>query len=281
MYGFLALFMWGVLAALSVFTQAVPPFQLLAICFTIAASLLFFKRLFCRESIFKFTAMTTQQWLVGVGGLFGFHLCYFLALRFAPPIESSLIIYLWPLLLGILVAKKGSKHYALFGGLLGFLGSVLIISQGVQFQVSADQLIGYALALCCALIWAGYSWYFSTSDNSVEDIGWLSLAVAGLSLLCHLMFEETYIPVSGFEYAMLLLIGLGPTGGAFYLWDIGMKRGNPTFLASLSFGTPVISSVALYLFGFADLTLAILIAIALIVSGAIVSNKKGFDDVTP
>jgi drug/metabolite transporter (DMT)-like permease len=276
-YGFLALFMWGVLAALSVFTQAVPPFQLLAFCFTVAAGILFVKRVIYRERVFKLANMSRQQWLVGVGGLFGFHLCYFLALRYAPPIESSLIIYLWPLLLGIMVAKSGTKHYAVLGGLLGFLGSVLIISQGVQLQPSSEQIFGYVLALCCALIWAGYSWYFSTTNNSVEDIGWLSLAVAGISLICHLIFEQTYWPETGFEYFMLVLIGLGPTGGAFYLWDYGMKNGNPSVLASLSFSTPVISSVALYLFGFAELSLAILIAIMLVVTGAVISNKKAVE----
>ena len=28
-------------------------------------------------------------WLVGVGGLFGYHALYFLALRFAPPAEAG------------------------------------------------------------------------------------------------------------------------------------------------------------------------------------------------
>ena len=38
-------------------------------------------------------------WALGIGGLFGYHALYFAALRWAPPAESGLINYLWPLLI--------------------------------------------------------------------------------------------------------------------------------------------------------------------------------------
>ena len=43
-----------------------------------------------------------RAFALGIYGLFGYHVCYFLALRMAPPLEESLINYLWPLLIVVL-----------------------------------------------------------------------------------------------------------------------------------------------------------------------------------
>ena len=273
--GFFAIFMWGMLAALSVFTNRIPPFQLLFICFTIASSLVYVKRAIKREPLIKKPAMDRTQWLVGVTGLFGFHIFYFLALRFAPPIEATLIIYLWPLLLGVLLATKGNKRFAVLGGIIGFCGTVVMIADGLGANQAQSTLavLGYLCALGCALIWTNYSWFLSKSASDVEDISWVALVVAIISLACHLIFESGVWDLTTTELVMVILIGIGPTGGAFYLWDIGMKKGNQSWIASFSFGTPVIASLALFLFGFSDLTLSIVIAASLIVLGAVVSNS--------
>ena len=46
----------------------------------------------------------TRVWLLGVGGLFGYHALYFAALQLAPPAEANLVNYLWPLLIVLLSA---------------------------------------------------------------------------------------------------------------------------------------------------------------------------------
>src|SRR3546814_12691751 len=43
-------------------------------------------------------------WALGVGGLFGYHFFYFVALGNAPAVDASLIAYLWPLLIVIFSA---------------------------------------------------------------------------------------------------------------------------------------------------------------------------------
>ena len=43
--------------------------------------------------------MRPAVWLIGIGGLFGYHFSYFTALRLAPPAQASLIAFLWPLLI--------------------------------------------------------------------------------------------------------------------------------------------------------------------------------------
>ena len=82
--GLTAIVMWSLLAVLTVATGRVPPFQLLAMTFAVGA---------CigpltwpwRRGALRAWRQPALVWLVGVGGLFGYHALYFLALRLAPP----------------------------------------------------------------------------------------------------------------------------------------------------------------------------------------------------
>lgn len=271
--GFLAIIMWGMLAVFSVYTKSVPPFLLLFICFSIAALITVIKRLVLGQSVFMAPKLTRSQWGAGIVGLFGFHFCYFMAIRHAPAIEVSLIGYLWPLLLGIYVARESNRSFAIAGGILGFVGSALLITDGGTVSLNQSHILGYFLAFICALIWSSYSWFLSKSQSNVEDIAWIAGVVAVLSLLSHFLFETGDFEISTLSWLNLVLLGIGPVGGAFYLWDIGMKQGNRQLLASVSFFTPVISSLALYFFGFAQLSASVVISVAMILLGALVSNS--------
>lgn len=270
--GLVAIVMWGVLAVLGVYASSVPPFQLLFICFSVSALLLFIKRMIKREPLLKPPSLTVTQWVVATCGLFGFHFCYFLALRYAPPIEASLIAYLWPLLLGVAVANSHQRVFAIVGGVLGFVGCGILVTGGQSIQFNSEYTLGYGLALTCALIWSAYSWFMAGTKSDVEDIGWISIAVAVLALISHLGLESSEWDLSLAAWVSAILLGLGPVGGAFYLWDIGLKFGDRQLLASLSFATPVFSSIALFLFGISTLSTAITLAIVLIMTGALVSN---------
>src|SRR6516164_7343389 len=79
--GLTAILMWSLLAVMTVATGRIPAFQLAAMTFAIGA------------------LVGSLTWIVGVGGLFGYHALYFLALRLAPPAEAGLLNYLWPLLI--------------------------------------------------------------------------------------------------------------------------------------------------------------------------------------
>nr|WP_236702550.1 EamA family transporter [Thalassomonas actiniarum] len=286
-YGALAIVMWGALALLGVNTKAIPAFQLLFMCFFISALLMFVRRFLIGQPLLCKPAMTLPQWLLGTGALFGFHFCYFIALKHAPAIAVSLICYFWPMLLAILLAGKATRLRALAGGIIGFIGIGFIILGDGEISFNAEFVLGYVLAGACALIWSSYSWYLSRFGGELDNIGWLSLAVALLSLAAHFLLES---PLSGGlssssrvfglwqfdgeQWLGIILLGLGPVGGAFYLWDLGLKKGNSQLLASMSFCSPLISSVLLALAGYNAWSMNILIALALILLGALIANKK-------
>jgi len=273
-YGILAIFMWGTLALLGANTVHIPAFQLLFLCFSISAVLMFVKRIILKNKVFEKPKLNSAQWLVGVSGLFGFHFCYFMALKKAPAIEVSLIAYFWPMLLGLLLSSRDQLLKSIIGSIVGFIGITFIIVGDAGFSFNQEYVQGYGLAFLCALMWAFYSWFQSRSNNSADDIGWLSIAVALLSLIAHFVFESTQWQFSQNQWIAIILLGAGPVGGAFYLWDIGLKNGNKRLLASLSFCTPLISAIILSFAGLNSWSINILISLTLILLGALISNMK-------
>ena len=70
-----------------------------------------------------------------------------------------------------------------------------------------------------------------------------------------------------------MALGIGPVGAAFYLWDVGVKRGDIRLLGVASYATPVLSTLILVLAGYADPTLSLALACVLIVAGALVATR--------
>jgi drug/metabolite transporter (DMT)-like permease len=62
-------------------------------------------------------------------------------------------------------------------------------------------------------------------------------------------------------------------GAAFFVWDIGMKRGDIRVLGAASYATPLLSTAFLILAGFARPTATIAIAAILIAGGGLIAAK--------
>ena len=161
------------------------------------------------------------------------------------------------------------RHAA--GALAGFSGACLLVA-GEEFLVPAPEHIpGYAAALAAALVWTGYSLASSRLTSvSTDAIGAFCLVAAILSTGAHLAFETTVAPSTG-EWIALICLGLGPAGGAFFLWDRGLKRGHVRALGGIAYTAPLSSTALLILFGPAEITGAIALAAFLIMGGAILA----------
>src|SRR5213080_4950046 len=142
--GLTAILMWSLLAVLTVATGKIPAFQLAAMTFAIGAVVGFLTWI-RRPDAISALRQPPVAWVVGVGGLFGYHALYFLALRFAPPAEAGLLNYLWPLLIvlfsALLPGERLSPHHIL-GALLGLAGTVLLLMGGGGSGFEAGQLPG-------------------------------------------------------------------------------------------------------------------------------------------
>ncbi|MEL6965817.1 MAG: EamA family transporter [Pseudomonadota bacterium] len=274
--GFIAIALWSLLALFTAMSGAVPPFQLAALCFLIGGSIGLLDT--ARRGMLGVWRQRPAVWLLGVGGLFGYHFFYFTALRNAPEVEAGLIAYLWPLLIilfsGLLPGETLRTGHVI-GGLIGLVGAVVIVSGG-GFDFQTEYGWGYAAAACCALIWSSYSVLSRRFGDVPSDIVWFFCLASGvLALVCHGAFEETRWPATPLQWFAVLALGVGPVGLAFLVWDRGMKAGNIQLLGAASYAAPVLSTLALIAFGYAEPTPQVLVAAALVTLGAIIASRAG------
>jgi drug/metabolite transporter (DMT)-like permease len=275
--GFTAVLMWAFLALFSTAAKAIPPFQLAAMSFFIGGALGAITWPFRPRSIAVLRQQDWRLWALGIASLFGYHFVYFTAIRNAPPVEVSLIAYLWPLFLVVFSAflpgEKLRPHHVV-GVVLGLIGAVVVITRGQGFTLGDGLKLGHILALPCALIWSGYSILarrFGTVPTDV--VAGFCLAAAVLSLVSHLAFETTVWPLDGLQCLSVAGLGLFPLGLAFYTWDYGLKHGDIMVLGALSYAAPLLSTLVLIGFGFAQFDWSIALACALITGGAVIAAK--------
>lgn len=274
--GFAAVLMWSLLALFTAASGRVPPFQLAAMSFAIAAAVGGLSLRF-RAGGGRRLRPPAGAWLLGVAGLFGYHFFYFTALKSAPPVEAGLINYLWPLLIVLMSASLPGERlrwHHLAGALLGLAGTVLIVAGGQGVSVRADYTPGYAAALVAAVIWSVYS---VTSRRFAgvpsEAVAGYCLVTALLSAACHLLVEETVWPAGPVEWLAVLGLGLGPVGTAFYVWDYGVKHGDIAVLGASAYMAPLLSTGILIAAGYGVASWSIAAAGLAITGGAALAAK--------
>jgi drug/metabolite transporter (DMT)-like permease len=273
--GFTAILMWSLLSVLTVASGAVPPFQLAAITFAIGGALGAATWL-VRPGAVHALQQPWQVWALGVGGLFGYHALYFLALRLAPPAEAQLVSYLWPVLIVLMSALLPGERLRLHhvaGALIALAGTALLFAgRGISF--TGAHLPGFAAALVAAFTWAIYSVASRRfADVPSDAVAGFCLVTATLAAISHVLFEQTQWPETAGQWLAVMALGIGPVGAAFYVWDIGMKRGDIRVLGVASYLAPLLSTLFLVLAGYAAASLTLALAAILIAAGGVLAAK--------
>jgi drug/metabolite transporter (DMT)-like permease len=268
-----AIALWASLAALGVSLSHVPPFLLTGIALLIGSVI-----------AIPLSGLDWRQWRVppltlalGVYGLFGFHFLLFIALRNAPPVPANLINYLWPLGMVVLApwllpGKQLTRRH-LLAALLGFAGAALAIVGGRGESVDVVWAWGYLLALASAFVWATYSLLTQRVPHfPTAAIGSFAAVSGVLSLLCHWWLESP-VQLTAQDWGLMTLLGLGPLGGAFFLWDAALKRGDAQQIGVLSFLTPLLSTLVLLGVRVESPRASVVVAALMIVGAAVVARR--------
>lgn len=277
-----AIFLWGTLALLGVQLKHIPPFLLTGLALLVGSTI-----------SLPLSGFNLRAWKVplstlalGVYGLFGFHFLLFLALRTAPAVQANLLNYLWPLgmvlLAPVFLPQVKLKRHHVVAGLMGFCGAALTIAASSAASsdpagIAAEKFSwGYVAALGSAFVWSSYSLLTKrVAAFPTAAIG-LFAAVSGcLSLICH-AFLEPSVDLVLKDCVLIALLGLGPLGAAFYLWDAALKNGDAQRIGLLSFLTPLLSTFCLLLMNQQWPSLTILAAALLIVAAALIGSLSAF-----
>lgn len=276
MIGFIAILTWALLALLSTVAGPIPPFQLAAMTFFLGGLVGVASWPF-RPHAVRALSQPWQVWAVGVAGLCIYHCAYFFAIQSAPPVEVSLIAYLWPLLIVLFAAllpnEKLRTHHVI-GVAMGLIGAVAVITKGGTVGLIGGVKSGHLIALFCAFVWSGYSVASRRFGNvPVDVVAGYCLITSAVTFVLHLLLEQTVLPATTQQWLAIAALGTIPLGLGFYAWDWGCKHGDIIVLGALSYAAPLLSVIALLVFGYGEFDWSVGTACALIMAGALVASK--------
>jgi drug/metabolite transporter (DMT)-like permease len=266
-YALGAIALWALLASLGVALKHVPPFLLTGLALVIGSVPAW--------PLYQQWKVPPRTLALGIYGLFGFHFLLFIALRLAPPVEANLVNYLWPLFIVVLaplfLPGLELKTPHVLAALAGFAGAAIAILGGGG--ASGAWSWGYLPALVSAFIWASYSlWTRRVEPFPTAAIGLFGLVSGVLSLLCHVALEPA-AQLSTQDWLLITIMGLGPLGAAFFLWDKALKGGDARHIGILSYLTPLASTALLIAVTGRAFSPSIVLAAALIIGAAVVGTR--------
>ena len=271
LYALGAIALWASLASLGVSLTHVPPFLLTGVALIIGS-----------VPAWPFVLRDPSQWRIplrtlalGVYGLFAYHFLLFIALRHAPPVEANLVNYLWPLFIVVLsplvLPGVALRVPHVLAALLGFGGAAIAIAGGRE--LSGTLAWGYVPALAAAFIWATYSLMTKrVAAFPTTAIGLFGLVSGVLSLLCHAALEPS-VALQPRDWALLAVLGLGPLGASFFLWDKALKLGDARHIGILSYITPLASTALLIVVSGRPFSASIALATVMIISAAVMGMR--------
>ncbi|MGO2510087.1 MAG: DMT family transporter [Vibrio hibernica] len=256
--------MWSSLASLTVSINHIPASLSVGIVLLVA--------MLPGIKYYRTWRLPINVWITAIIGMFGYHFLLFDAFSRAPAVEVNMIQYLWPLF--IVIGSPlfgGDKLNAghIIGAIMAFCGVVLIMSNNLEGH-NSTYWFGYLEAFAAALLWAGYT----LSNRKHKNMP--SSAIAGicgisgiLSLFVYVLTSAEAPEISYVDLLFIFLLGIGPMGLSFYTWDYSMRNGDPRFIGSLTYLTPLLSTVILTLFyNKSELTYEHLASLTLIIIGS-------------
>lgn len=284
--GLSAVLSWSTLAIFGALAGPVPPLQLVAMAFTIVFALAVAIWLARGENPLDHLRQPAPVWVLGIAGLLGYHLLYFMGIQNAPPVDANLINYLWPMLIVLFSALLPSntgvgrlRWFHIAGAGLGLAGTALIVmGDGLwdgSRRVHTEYSGGYLAAVGAALAWSGYSVLSRRFAHiSTDAVGAFCGGTALMAWAAHLALETTVWPSGTISWLAVLGLGLGPVGTAFFVWDHGVKHGDLRVLGAAAYVAPLLSTLLLVAFGLADGTWTLALACGLIMAGGLLAARE-------
>lgn len=203
----------------------------------------------------KLSKFSKSYLLIG-GALF---VCYEIFLSLAlgmansrhQAIEMAVINYLWPamtVLVAVVLSKKKTNLLVYPSILLAFFGVAWSISgdQGLSVsQITANIATNpatYSMAFFGAIIWAIYCNYTQKVANGENAITLFFIATAVTLWIQYAISNETGMTFTVGASIDLFLAGL-VMGAGYALWNMAILGGNMVLLATMSYFTPIFSTL--------------------------------------
>ena len=268
---------WSLIPLLTYYIKHLDPVLVMSVVFLMFFAIDLLRQIISR-SLINPLKHPLSFYIIGIIGIFGFHIFYFSALRLAPimPVylivnTTSICIIIYSKILHNIEIRP--NHILAF--IINFSAICLIAVSKASEEFSSHHLIGYGMAFLAANCWAFYSAKNRDFDAPISATSYVILFSGILSLIAYEIFSDfTLINISNDDLILLLLLALWPVGYSLYFWAYGVRHGDIRILAAIAFINPVLGSIWLILAGIEEFSWVILISLILILTGSFIARSK-------
>lgn len=241
--------------------------------------------LFWLVSLFlKTEKIQHQDWLRliigGVVGLFGFIGLFVTSLRYANPIDISIIMTIPPMfviLIGVIFQHRRPSVIEYIGVIVSFVGAAIVILGNSSGTAGSDNLLGDCLAIASTLCYAVYLVILERPTKTYKPVTmlrWVFLfaAIPALLLVPGMQKMPILHAAGSMPWLEIGFILLCPTFIAYFLVQPAIKTIGSEMVSIYQYLIPVFATISAVVMGLDKLKWLQIVAMAVIVAGMVLTN---------
>jgi len=221
--------------------------------FLIATPILFFYAFlkYRREMLnFNFSEWFTLLFL-GLTGVSILYVVQFMALEYTTAINGSILINVSAIfiaILSILLLKERINIKKSLGVTMGFVGIVVVISNGEIHFFESSTIFGDLLMVFDGLIWAGYTIVGKSllERKNAEIITAWAFLFGTLTLIPFLIFPGFKIPSYLITWSSVIYMGLLCSIFGYLIWYFALEREDASNVAVYIYLIPLFTAIIAY-----------------------------------
>lgn len=184
-------------------------------------------------------------------GYVGYTLLLYSALQSTSPVTAAVLVALNPATIAIaahFVLRDRLTRLAVTGILISFVGAVIVVLGG---QSLSEMRLGAGdgLLLIATLLWTAYSMIAPRVQTPPITATAVHAALSSLVMIPLMLVDEivlnpgSWTTVAGVEWWGVIWIGLIPSAGAYFLWNVSSELIGPTRTGAFLNLIPVFTAV--------------------------------------
>ncbi len=256
--GFGAIALWSIsLSLVRSISEQIGPFTTIAAVYLTGGTLLLGKEFLLKERTFRNLRLSPPKHFVGCGLLLmvysvSLYVGLGLAKNRIQTLEIGLVNFLWTtftILFSLFFLKTKVRWTLIPATILALIGISFVITQGTEVSLPSfkENILGnpvaYGLGLSAALSWGLYSnltrvWSGTKNENSVPFF----IIITGIVLLIISRFTTESSAFNIRVVVEVTVLGIS-TALSYVFWDVSMRKGKATLVASCAYLTPLLSTI--------------------------------------
>ncbi|GEA61324.1 DMT family transporter [Vibrio comitans] len=280
--GLSAVLLWSTVATAFKITLAeFTPIQMLTCASIVSAIALLLVCIYQKKTqsiAGTFVANPLYYLMLGLINPLAYYLILFKAYDLLPASQAQPINYSWAITLTLMAAVflgQKIRTQDWIACALGYLGVVVIATQGDVLGLQFESPLGVSLALLSTLLWAGY-WILNAKNKADPVVAVLLGFIVAIPLAVALsIWEGATWDISTKGWLAVTYVGLFEMGITFVLWLGALKATqNTARISNLIFISPFISLILLSQILGEEIHISTLLGLVLIVAGLAIQQLK-------